>query len=382
MGIFDKLFGKKKTTESKEENENGYNKVTYPTGFREEFYNKNGVKEGLSKRYYPTGELSDETNYKNGKEHGSHKSYYKNSQLRVETNYKDGKREGIKKEYYKNGELHKEVYFENDNFVRGKEYYPDGSIIPSDRKLGYISSQNVNGEWRIFIDDKLEDTFLPEMKQQPKEERKKEKSKKDKDKLYQRLNDYSENDFPKIEFFSIMGEELLDSFESNKKNEYYLTILYEQYGFYQLEKTKSNNSSEIISKYSDKYDPEEMNDFEDGFDETNEVFEDDFYQLMMYKVDSDNFSKLFFDKIIEYKKSNSDEGFCEWFYDDYYEFESFESPETLMNKLGLSSEDLTHVFEENLEISDKNQIKNNPYIINSGSSTGDCTVHFLIGIKN
>tara|TARA_B110000003_G_C16434421_1_gene451458 strand:- start:64 stop:681 length:618 start_codon:yes stop_codon:yes gene_type:complete len=203
----------------------------------------------------------------------------------------------------------------------------------------------------------------------------------EKEKLYMRLNDYSKIEFPKINFTHIMSEGLIESFESNNESEYYLTILYEQSGYYQLEKTKSNNSSEIISEYSDEYDPEDMNDFEYCFDETNEVFEDDFYQVIMYKVKSDNFSKLLNDKIMEYKKSNSEEDFCEWFYDDYYEFESFESPQTLMNKLGLSSEDLTNVFEKNLEINDEDQIKNNPYVIKSSSSTGDCTVHFFIGVK-
>ena len=204
----------------------------------------------------------------------------------------------------------------------------------------------------------------------------------EKEKLYVRLNDYSKIEFTKIKFMNIKSKELLDSFESNNEKEYYLIVLYEQYGFYQLRKTELNNSTEIISEYSDEFDPEDMNDFEDYFDETNEVFEDDFYQLLMYKVNSNDFSKLFIDKIIEYKKSNSDEEFCEWFYDDSYDYGSFESPQLLVDKLGISSESLTHVFEENLEINYEGQIKNNPFVINEGSSTGDCTVHFFIGVKN
>ena len=150
MGIFDWV---KKILGHDIKNPNGYNKVTYSTGFWDEFYNKNGVKEGLSLKYYPSGELSSEINYKNGEYHGSWKSYYKNGQLKFESTRKNGKREGEEKEYFKNGKIHEIQFRKNDEFISGEKYYLDGSIIPSGVE---VYSKMIDKEFRIFISDKLE----------------------------------------------------------------------------------------------------------------------------------------------------------------------------------------------------------------------------------
>ena len=92
MGIFDWA---KKILGHDIKNPNGYNKVTYSTGYWEEFNNKDGFKEGLSHKYYPSGELSSKINYKNGEPHGSWKTYYKNGQLQYDSTYKDGKKDGL-----------------------------------------------------------------------------------------------------------------------------------------------------------------------------------------------------------------------------------------------------------------------------------------------
>lgn len=150
MGIFDWV---KKILGYDIKNPNGYNKVTYSTGFWEEFNNKEGVKEGLSQKYYPSGEISSKINYKNGEPHGSWKSYYKNGQLSNDSTYKDGKREGEQKTYFKNGKIHEIQFRENDKFISGEKYYLNGLVIPSGI---LVSSQSIDKEWRIFIDDKLE----------------------------------------------------------------------------------------------------------------------------------------------------------------------------------------------------------------------------------
>ena len=150
IGIFDWA---KKILGHDIKNPNGYNKVTYSTGYWEEFNNKDGLKEGLSQKYFPSGELSSKINYKNGEPHGSWKSYYKNGQLYYDSTYKDGKREGERKEYFKNGKIHEIQFHENDKFISGEKYYLDGSVIPSGV---YIYSKMHDKEFRIFIDDKLE----------------------------------------------------------------------------------------------------------------------------------------------------------------------------------------------------------------------------------
>ena len=129
------------------------NKITHSTGFWSVYYTKFGKIDGLSKTYYPTGELNSESNYKNGKDHGSYKDYYKNGQLESESIYKNGEREGEQKRYFKNGKIHEIAFFKNYKFISVERYYLDGSIIPSGVE---IYSRMIDNEFRIFINDKLE----------------------------------------------------------------------------------------------------------------------------------------------------------------------------------------------------------------------------------
>ena len=150
MEIFNWL---KKKFRKNIENYNGYNLKTYTTGYWGEYYTKNGKKEGLNKTYYPSGALSSEWNYKNGVEDGYMKSYYKNGQLKTEMNFKNGLKDGERKEYFKNGKIFGITQFKNNEYIRSKNYYLDGSFVP--RELT-ISDKHFKGEFRIFIDGKLE----------------------------------------------------------------------------------------------------------------------------------------------------------------------------------------------------------------------------------
>ena len=66
---------------------------------------KNGVIEGSSKLYYPSGKLASVATFKNGKVEGVQKDYYENGNLKRELPHKNGIINGIVKEYYPNGKL-------------------------------------------------------------------------------------------------------------------------------------------------------------------------------------------------------------------------------------------------------------------------------------
>ena len=91
---------------------------------------KNGVIEGSSKLYYPSGKLASVATFKNGKVEGVQKDYYEDGKLKLEALYKNGNREGITKSYYQNGKIQLEAYFKNgvlDGPV--KKYDETGKLI-------------------------------------------------------------------------------------------------------------------------------------------------------------------------------------------------------------------------------------------------------------
>ena len=91
---------------------------------------KNGVIEGSSKLYYPSGKLASVATFKNGKVEGIQKDYYKNGKLQVELPFKNGVVDGIAKVYYPTGKLMSEESYKNDQ-LDGivKRYDENGKLI-------------------------------------------------------------------------------------------------------------------------------------------------------------------------------------------------------------------------------------------------------------
>mgnify|MGYP002742876414 CR=1 FL=1 len=79
---------------------------------------KNGVMEGYSKLYYPSGKLLSEVNFKNDKEEGMMKSYYESGKLQGEIPYKNGQVEGVVKAYDENGKLIEQAVYKNGEEVK------------------------------------------------------------------------------------------------------------------------------------------------------------------------------------------------------------------------------------------------------------------------
>lgn len=135
-----------------------------------------GVKDGLEKVYYNTGQLAFEVNnieglrdgalnwydreghhleviyFQKGKRHGINKIFYADGTLRIEVNYINDNKEGPEKYYFSTGKLASEVTFVNGK-KEGlqKEYNEDGTLnndvmYKHDYKEGEMRWYDKNGK--------------------------------------------------------------------------------------------------------------------------------------------------------------------------------------------------------------------------------------------
>jgi len=70
---------------------------------------KDGIKDGLSTRYYPGGGINTQLFYEDGIKVDTSKWFYTNGKIYRETPYKQGKIHGIQKKYHKDGSVLAEI---------------------------------------------------------------------------------------------------------------------------------------------------------------------------------------------------------------------------------------------------------------------------------
>jgi len=116
-----------------------------------------GLKNGLGKRYYNTGELLEESSWKNGKLDGIYRTYFKDGNLYLESHYSDGRRNGTFKTAYTNGSLELDAFY-TDDFKNGdwKYYDESGKLLYI---LKYDSGKLLNPEVQDSIDKMKSGTF-------------------------------------------------------------------------------------------------------------------------------------------------------------------------------------------------------------------------------
>jgi hypothetical protein len=91
---------------------------------------KNGVREGLMKSFYQTGELRQTFWYKNGLREDSAKWYYQEGQVFRSTPYKNDTIDGIQKQYFRNGKLKAKLgYLKGFRTPYLEEFTPDGKLV-------------------------------------------------------------------------------------------------------------------------------------------------------------------------------------------------------------------------------------------------------------
>jgi hypothetical protein len=91
---------------------------------------KNGVRQGLMKTFYPTGEVFQTFWYENGMREDSSRYYYKEGQLFRTTPYKHDTVDGIVIQYYRTGKLRAKIGYSKGlrtNYF--EEYAPDGKLF-------------------------------------------------------------------------------------------------------------------------------------------------------------------------------------------------------------------------------------------------------------
>lgn len=91
----------------------------------EESY-KNGQREGISKKYYDTGELFEEIEYQHDVKDGRWIQYFENGKTRLISSYKKGVRTGIFQTFYESGQPEIKGSF-SDNLMDGDWHYYDES---------------------------------------------------------------------------------------------------------------------------------------------------------------------------------------------------------------------------------------------------------------
>ena len=116
----------------------------------ESIYNEDGMKDGLIKRFYPTGVLKSETNYSNNLKQGIKKKYAFNGSLMEEIPYVSNKIEGVKN-IYDDGKLSKTQNFK-DNKLNGKTI----SYLKTELKIhiesNYVDNK-LHGEYIVYGSD-------------------------------------------------------------------------------------------------------------------------------------------------------------------------------------------------------------------------------------
>jgi hypothetical protein len=115
---------------------------------------KNGVREGLMKSFYQTGQLRQTFWYKNGLREDSAKWFYIEGQLFRSTPYIHDTVDGIQKQYYRNGRLKARIgYSKGLRTPYIEEFTPEGKLVKGYPQLVVETKDeySTKGTYRIIL---------------------------------------------------------------------------------------------------------------------------------------------------------------------------------------------------------------------------------------
>ncbi len=107
----------------------------------------NQKKDSLWRFFDKDGVLFAEENFKEGIQHGLSKEYYPNGNIHFERNYEEGKIVGLYKEYYPNGQLRSKKTYENGNPTGAIVIYYDNGVP---KIMGRYNQGLKNGTWKFY----------------------------------------------------------------------------------------------------------------------------------------------------------------------------------------------------------------------------------------
>jgi antitoxin component YwqK of YwqJK toxin-antitoxin module len=118
---------------------------------------ENGEKNGLSKRWFSTGQLLEEANWKNGKLDGMYRTYFQNGKVYLECKYKMGLRNGPFKTFFTDGTPELDAFYTNDVQDKSWLYYNEkGELLYT---LKYDKGVLLNPEVQDSINAARVDAF-------------------------------------------------------------------------------------------------------------------------------------------------------------------------------------------------------------------------------
>lgn len=105
-------------------------KLYKPEDKVEEGVYQDNRKQGLWKRYWPSGKLRNEINYLDGKPQGEYKLYYENGKLEEHGRWSNNKNIGDFRRYHTNGNPQQQFYFDEKGKRNGvQKYYHDNGKL-------------------------------------------------------------------------------------------------------------------------------------------------------------------------------------------------------------------------------------------------------------
>jgi len=87
---------------------------------------KDGVRYETLRKFHPSGKLFRKRHLVNGKQSGLEKEYYPTGKIKAERTYKNGKKQGMAKGYYDNGQVQGAWEFDKGVPVAATIFYPSG----------------------------------------------------------------------------------------------------------------------------------------------------------------------------------------------------------------------------------------------------------------
>ena len=117
----------------------------------------NGQKNGISKRFYKTGELLEESTWQNDKLNGIYRTYFQDGKAFLECNYSQGLRNGAFKTWFPNGTLELDAIYTNDARDKDWKYYSEsGELLYT---LKFNLGKLLNPEVQDRMDKEKTDTY-------------------------------------------------------------------------------------------------------------------------------------------------------------------------------------------------------------------------------
>ncbi|NQU87559.1 MAG: toxin-antitoxin system YwqK family antitoxin [Mariniphaga sp.] len=116
-----------------------------------------GLKNGLSRKFYQTGEVFEEAEWKNNLKEGKYKAYFKNGKPYMECIYKYNLRDGFCITYFENGRMELEAFYSNDLRHNNWNYYSESG------ELLYTLKYNLNQLLNSSMLDSIQSNQLNEM---------------------------------------------------------------------------------------------------------------------------------------------------------------------------------------------------------------------------